>query len=214
MAADNTQLGLFKLDGIPPAPRGIPQIEVTFDIDANGIVHVTAKDKGTGKEQSIRITAPDKLSEEDIEKMVKEAEKYAEEDKNKKEMAESKNKADTLVYSTEKALADYGDKISESDKKTIETKVGELKELLKKSDVTKEEMDKVSDELTKASHKLAEEVYKASTQQQQQQQAQAGPQPGAEGPQAQEGPQQEAKPKDEDVVDAEYKEEDDKNKQG
>ncbi len=208
MAADNTQLGLFKLDGIPPAPRGIPQIEVTFDIDANGIVHVTAKDKGTGKEQSIRITAPDKLSEAEIEKMVKEAEKYAEEDKKKKEMAESKNKADTLVYSTEKALQDYGSKISEGDKKKIEEKVNQLKELLKKSDVTKEELDKVSDELAKASHKLAEEVYKASTQQQQ-----AGPGPEA-GPQAQEGPgpQEEAKPKDEDIVDAEYKEENDKDK--
>ena len=210
MAADNTQLGLFKLDGIPPAPRGIPQIEVTFDIDANGIVHVTAKDKGTGKEQSIRITAPDKLSEEEIEKMVKEAERYAEEDKKKKEMAEAKNKADTLVYSTEKALADYGDKISEADKKAIENKVNELKELLKKSDVTKDTLDKASEELTKASHKLAEEVYKASTQQQQQ--GQPGPEAAAQEPEPGTESQEEEKAKDKDVVDAEYKEEDDKNK--
>ena len=122
MAADNTELGRFDLVGIPAAPRGLPQIEVTFDIDANGIVHVHAKDKGTGKEQSIRITAPDKLSDEDIEKMVKEAESFAEEDKKKKESVELKNKADTAVYATEKSLKDFGDKVSDDEKKKIQEK--------------------------------------------------------------------------------------------
>jgi len=208
MAADNTQLGLFKLDGIPPAPRGIPQIEVTFDIDANGIVHVTAKDKGTGKEQSIRITAPDKLSEDDINKMVKEAEKFAEEDKKKKESVESRNKADTLAYSTEKALKDYGDKVSDSEKKSIEAKLNALKELLKKPDAAAEAIQKASDELVQASHKLAEQVYKATNQQQAGQQG-AGGTPGA-GEQA--GDSKEKKPDDKDVVDAEYKEEDNNKK--
>jgi len=209
MANDNTELGRFDLVGIPPAPRGVPQIEVTFDIDANGIVHVTAKDKGTGKEQSIRITAPQKLSDEEINKMVKDAEMYAEEDKKKREIAELRNKADTLAYTTEKSLKDFGNKISESDKKNIEEKVNALKELLKKADASKAAIEKAIDELTKASHKLAEEVYKASTQQQ--------PPPGPEaGPKPEQGPQEKEEkpktPKDEGVIDAEYKEEDDKNK--
>ena len=207
MAADNTQLGLFKLDGIPPAPRGIPQIEVTFDIDSNGIVHVTAKDKGTGKEQSVRITAPDKLSEEEINKMVKEAEKYADEDKKRKESVEARNKADTLAYSTEKSLKEYGDKISDDDKKTIEEKLNILKELLKKTDIDITAIEKASEELMKAAHKLAEEVYKAASQQAQNSQG-AGAQESA-----QSGPGEdtsEKKPNDKDVVDAEYKEEDNK----
>ena len=205
MATDNTQLGLFQLDGIPPAPRGVPQIEVTFDIDANGIVHVTAKDKGTGKEQSIKITSSSKLSEADIDKMVKEAEKFAEEDKKKKEGAESKNKADTLVYSTEKALKDYGDKVSEDEKKNIETSLNALKESLKKDPVNNEEIQKGIDDLTKASHKLAEQVYKASAAKDQSQQSEPESQAG---PQGTDQGQPEGKPKDEDVVDAEYKEED------
>ncbi|MCA9406411.1 MAG: molecular chaperone DnaK, partial [Candidatus Omnitrophica bacterium] len=127
MSNDNTELGHFQLDGIPPAPRGVPQIEVTFDIDTDGIVHVSAKDKGTGKEQSIKITAPTKLSEEDINKMVKEAEKYAEEDKKKKEEVEIVNHANALVYSTEKSLKDYGDKVSDDDKKNIEKELEGLK---------------------------------------------------------------------------------------
>lgn len=209
MASDNTELGRFDLVGIPSAPRGMPKIEVTFDIDANGIVHVTAKDQGTGKEQSIRITAPQKLSETDIDSMVKEAERYAEEDKKKKEVAELKNKADTLVYSTEKSLKDFGSKVSDSDKKNIEEKVNALKELLKKADINKDEIEKAMDELTKASHKLAEEVYKASTQQQAQQQAGPGGGAGAqEGPQPKE--EEPKKAKEDEVIDAEYKEEDDK----
>jgi len=198
MAADNTELGRFDLVGIPAAPRGLPQIEVTFDIDANGIVHVHAKDKGTGKEQSIKITAPDKLSEEEIEKMVKEAESFAEEDKNKKESVELKNKADTAVYATEKSLKDFGDKVSDDEKKKIQEKLDALKEMLKKSDPNKEEIQKALDELTQASHKLAEQIYKASAENKDQA-------AGSEPPQPPEGG--ENKPGDEEVVDAEYKEE-------
>ena len=123
MANDNTELGRFDLVGIPPAPRGVPQIEVTFDIDANGIVHVHAKDLGTGKEQSIKITAPKKLSKEEIDKMVKEAEKFAEEDKKRKEEVDTINQADTLCYTVEKSLKDYGNKISASEKENIEKKL-------------------------------------------------------------------------------------------
>lgn len=206
MAGDNTELGRFDLVGIPSAPRGLPQIEVTFDIDANGIVHVTAKDKGTGKEQSIRITAPQKLSEEEIEKMVKEAQKYAQEDEKKKEMVELRNKADTLAYTTEKSLKDFGNKISEGDKKTIEGKLTELKELLKNTASGKEEIQKAVDGLTTASHKLAEEIYKASTKETQ---AKAGEQQEAQqGTNSSSKPRESKKPKEDEVIDAEYKEED------
>lgn len=214
MAADNTQLGLFKLEGIPPARRGTPQIEVTFDIDSNGIVHVTAKDKGSGKEQSIRITAPDKLSEEDINRMVKEAEKFSEEDKKKKETVEQKNQADALVYTTEKSLKDYGDKISESDKKNIENKLTKMKDLLKNASASSQEIKKATEELANASHKLAEQGHKA----QQAQGAQgAGPTEAQSAQEAQKsGPQPDSKEssgskaKDAEFVDAEYKDEDKK----
>ena len=199
MANDNVELGRFNLMGIPPAPRGIPQIEVAFDIDANGIVHVSAKDRGTGKEQSIKITAPKKLSEEEIQKMVKDAEQFAEADKKKKEQVEVRNQADTLVYSTEKSLKDFGDKVSAQDKQNIEAKIADLKETLKGDNT--EDIKKKMEELTKVSHKLAEEVYKAQSAQQQ-----AQPGAGTQNPQ-QEPPQEKAKPK-EDVVDAEYKVED------
>jgi len=205
MAADNTELGRFDLVGIPAAPRGLPQIEVTFDIDANGIVHVHAKDKGTGKEQSIRITAPDKLSDEDIEKMVKEAESFAEEDKKKKESVELKNKADTAVYATEKSLKDFGDKVSDDEKKKIQEKLDALREILKKSESSKEEIQKALDELTQASHKLAEQIYKASAQAKDQA---AGSQQQSSGAEAQQPGGEEAKPGNEEVVDAEYKEDD------
>ena len=205
MATDNTELGRFDLVGIPAATRGVPQIEVTFDIDTNGIVHVHAKDKGTGKEQSIKITAPDKLSDDDIEKMVKEAEKFAEDDKTKKESVELRNKADTAVYSTEKSLKDFGDKVSDDDKKKIQEKLDILKEILKKSDVGKEEIQKALDELTQASHKLAEQIYKASAEANKDQAAGAG-QRGPEAEATQPG-NQENKPGPDDVVDAEYKEE-------
>ena len=215
MATDNTELGRFDLVGIPAATRGVPQIEVTFDIDTNGIVHVHAKDKGTGKEQSIKITAPDKLSDDDIEKMVKEAEKFAEDDKTKKESVELRNKADTAVYSTEKSLKDFGDKVSDDDKKKIQEKLDILKEILKKSDVGKEEIQKALDELTQASHKLAEQIYKASAEANKDQAASAEANKDQAAGAGQQGPEAEAtqpgnqenKPGTDDVVDAEYKEE-------
>jgi len=218
MANDNTELGRFDLVGIPPAPRGVPQIEVTFDIDVNGIVHVSAKDLGTGKEQSIRITAPQKLSDEEIDKMVKEAERYSEEDKKKKELAELRNKGDNLVYTTEKSLKDFGNKVSDSDKKNIEDKVSRLKEVLKKQDAGKDEIQKAIDELTQASYKLAEEVYKASApkgpqggpQQAGPQGPQAGPGTGAgssTGPKDSGANQQGDSSKEGEVIDADYKEE-------
>ncbi|MBU2474266.1 MAG: molecular chaperone DnaK [Candidatus Omnitrophica bacterium] len=209
MASDNIELGRFDLVGIPPAPRGVPQIEVTFDIDANGIVHVTAKDKGTGKEQSVRITAPDKLSETDIDKMVKEAEKYADDDKKRKEAVELKNKADGLVYATDKSLKDYGEKISEADKNDIQSKLDSLKETLKQNDASADQIQKGIDELTKASHKLAEQVYKAQSAAQQ---AAPGADQAQAEPNASGGPQEDAgsKSNGENVVDAEYKEEDGK----
>ena len=207
MANDNVELGRFDLIGIPAAPRGIPQIEVTFDIDRNGIVHVNAKDLGTGKEQSIRITAPKKLSQEEIDKMVKDAEKYAQEDKKKKEEVEVRNQADTLIYSTEKSLKDFGGKISKDEKEKIEKKLGELKETLKGKDTNK--IKTATEELMKASHKLAEEIYKQAKGPKQKQGPQAGPQ------QRQEPKKEESQKKGEDIVDADYTVEDedkDKNK--
>jgi molecular chaperone DnaK len=164
MAAENRTLGRFDLVGIPPAPRGVPQIEVTFDIDANGIVHVSAKDMGTGKEQHIQITSSSGLSKEEIDRMVKDAEANAESDKKKRESVDAKNEGDSLVYSTEKTLKELGDKVSASDKSSIEAALNELNEALK-SDNT-EDIKKKTEALKQASYKIAEEVYK--------QQAQAG----------------------------------------
>lgn len=199
MADDNVELGRFDLVGIPPAPRGIPQIEVAFDIDANGIVHVSAKDLGTKKEQSIRITAPKKLSKEEIEKMVKEAEKFAAEDAKRKEEIEVINQADTLAYSTEKALKDFGDKVSQAERLEIEAKLNDLKTAIK--DKNLERIKKNTEELTRASHKLAEEIYKQTAKQQQEQKTEGREHKTEE-------PKEEKKR--EDVIDAEYKEEDDK----
>ncbi|MBL7157839.1 MAG: molecular chaperone DnaK [Candidatus Omnitrophica bacterium] len=199
MANDNTELGRFDLVGIPPAPRGMPQIEVTFDIDANGIVHVHAKDLGTKKEQSIKITAPKKLSENEINKMVKDAEKFAEQDKKQKEEVDTVNQADTLVYSIEKSLKDYGAKIPAPDKENIEKKLKEAKEAITSKDVTK--IKKVTEELAKVSQKLGEEVYKDVQKKQADEQAKQGkPETGETKP--------EEKKKD-DVVDADFKVEDD-----
>ena len=195
MANDNVELGRFDLIGIPAAPRGIPQIEVSFNIDANGIVHVGAKDMGTGKEQSIRITAPEKLSKDKIDEMVKNAEKFAEEDKKNKEKVEIKNQADTLVYTTEKSLKEFGDKVSPDDKEKIEKAMNELKEKLKGDDI--EAIKKAVETLTKASHKLAEEIYRTASQKKQ---------AGGQKPQ-EESPEKEKK-KDEDIVDADYTVED------
>lgn len=208
MANDNTELGRFDLIGIPPAPRGIPQIEVSFNIDKDGIVHVGAKDLGTGKEQSIKITAPKKLSKEEIEKMVKEAEKFADQDKKKKEEVEVCNQADNLVYATEKSLKEYGDKVNQTERADIEAKLNDLKTAIKDKNIDR--IKRGMEDLTKASHKLAEEIYKASAAKQQQAQGAhagpgAGPSAGSETP----SQDSEGKPKKEDVIDAEYTAEDD-----
>jgi len=188
-------LGRFDLVGIPPAPRGVPQIEVTFDIDANGIVSVSAKDLGTGKEQAIKITPSSGLSKEEVERLVKEAESHAQEDKKRKEEAELRNQADTLIYTTEKTLREYGDKVSQDERKRIEEKISNLRKTLEGKDV--EAIKKAMEELTTASYKIAEEMYKQAQTQQAQQQAQQ-PQPEKE----------KHEEKKEDVVDAEYKVED------
>ncbi|MFH2036762.1 MAG: molecular chaperone DnaK, partial [Candidatus Zixiibacteriota bacterium] len=175
MAINNRTLGRFDLVGLPPAPRGIPQIEVSFDIDANGIVHVSAKDLGTGKEQSIKIQSSSGLSKEEIEKMVKDAESHADEDKAKEQLIKARNEADQLIYSTEKTLKEHGDKVSEEEKKAIEGKLEALRNTL--TSETAEPINAAKDELIQASHKLAEEMYKQASAEQQ---ASAG-QPGGEG---------------------------------
>jgi molecular chaperone DnaK len=194
MASDNKTLGNFELSGIPSAPRGVPQIEVTFDIDANGIVHVSAKDLGTGKEQSIRITASSGLSKEEVEKMVREAEAHAAEDKKKREVIEAKNQGDNLIYTTEKSLKEYGDKIDASEKQKIEEGVAALKKALEGNDA--DEIKKASETLMQASHKLAEAVYAKA-------QGAGGEHGGAE-PHAQE--EAGSAPKGEKVVDADFEE--------
>ncbi len=212
MANDNVELGRFDLMGIPPAPRGMPKIEVTFDIDANGIVHVNAKDVGTGKEQSIKITAPKKLSKEEIDRMVKEAEKFASEDTKKKEEVEVVNQADNLVYSTEKSLKDYGDKVSQQDRANIETGLNDLKQAIKDKNVDR--IKKSMESLQQASYKLAEEIYKSSQQKGQPGGQGAGPQAGPEEPQGgptggpgPEGPGEGPGKKD-DIIDADFRAED------
>ena len=162
MAPDNMTLGRFELTGIPPAPRGVPQIEVTFDIDANGIVNVSAKDLGTGKEQTIRITASSGLSEAEIQRLIKEAEAHADEDKKKMELIEVRNHADSLIYATEKSLADLGDKVEADLKSDIESKVSALKSTMEKD--SPDEIKSAMDELSKASHKLAEQLYAQKSQ--------------------------------------------------
>jgi molecular chaperone DnaK len=195
MAADNKILGQFDLVGLPPAPRGIPQIEVTFDIDANGIVNVSAKDKGTGKEQQIRIQASGGLSDGDIEKMVKDAEAHAEEDKKRKAAVEAKNHAESLVHSTEKALAEHGSKVGEVERRAIENTLADLKEALKGTDA--EAITAKTNALAQASMKLGEAMYKQA----EQQQPGGGPDAGAAGD-----------AKQDDVVDAEFTEVDDDKK--
>ena len=165
MANDNVELGRFDLIGIPLAPRGVPQIEVAFDIDANGIVHVSAKDLGTGKEQSIRITAPKKLSKDEIDRMVKDAETFAAKDAAKKEEVETINQADSLAYTTEKSLRDYGDKISQNERADIEARINTLKQAINDKNIDR--IKKAMDELTQASHELAEAIYRQASQQQQ-----------------------------------------------
>ncbi len=195
MAADNKVLGQFDLVGIPPAQRGIPQIEVTFDIDANGIVNVSAKDKATGKEQQIRIQASGGLSDEDIEKMVSDAESHADEDKKRKEVVEARNQADSLVHSTENNLKEHGDKISNEDKTAIETSLQELKTLLEDEKPDPDEIKTKTNALTEQSMKLGEAMYKAS-----QAQAEAG-ESASEPASSGDGNNEET-----DVVDAEFEE--------
>lgn len=180
MASQNRTLGRFDLVGIPAAPRGVPQIEVAFDIDANGIVHVSAKDLGTGKEQKIRIESSSGLSEEEIRKMVKDAEVHADEDKKEKEKAEVRNEADNLIYTTEKSLKDYGDKIGDDERKKIEDAAAELKKSMEADDV--EQMKSKVEELKQAAYKLAEEVYKSA---QPQGEAEGADAPGGDGDQTQ-----------------------------
>ncbi|MFH1541124.1 MAG: molecular chaperone DnaK [Elusimicrobiota bacterium] len=199
MASDNVSLGRFDLVGIPAAPRGIPQIEVTFDIDANGIIHVSAKDLGTSKEQSIKITASTKLSKDEVEKMVKDSERFAEDDKKRKEEIEIKNEADAVVYSAEKSLKDHGDKVSAEDRLKIERAISDAKEALKSSDL--EKIKKAKEELLTASHKLAEEIYKEATKKQQSKEPEGNGETAAT-----EEKKEEPKKKD-DVIDADYKEE-------
>lgn len=196
MAADNKLLGVFELVGIPPAPRGVPQIEVSFDIDANGILHVSAKDIGTGKEHSIRITATSGLSEDEIKKMMRDAESHSEEDKKKKQLVEAKNEADALVYSVEKSLSEYGDKITEAEKKEIGEAVEKCKKV-KETSSDSAEIKAAVEALTKASHKLAQHIYGGAGQA-------GGAGAGAEGAGA--------KKTDEGVVEAEFEEVDKKEK--
>jgi molecular chaperone DnaK len=194
MAQDNKSLGRFDLQGIPPAPRGVPQIEVTFDIDANGIVSVTAKDKATSKEQQIRIQASGGLSDAEIQKMVKEAEANKAEDEKRKQLVEARNQGDALIHSTEKAMSEHGDKVGGDEKSAIENGIANLKEAVKTDDV--EDIKAKTNTLAQASMKLGEAMYKA--------QAAAGGEAPAEG----------AAPKDDNVVDADFEEVDDEKKKG
>jgi molecular chaperone DnaK len=196
MAANNKTLGRFELVGIPPAPRGVPQIEVTFDIDANGIVNVSAKDQATGKEQSIQITASSGLSKEEIDQLVKDAEMHAEEDKKKRELVEARNTADALIYSTEKSIKDLGDKVDSATKSKVEESITALRKAMEGEDAA--EIKRLSDELTQASHKLAEAMYQQASHSEQQ----AGA--GAESTEQQTA--------DEDVVDADFEEVKDEDK--
>jgi molecular chaperone DnaK len=191
MATNNMTLGRFELTGIPPAPRGLPQIEVSFDIDANGIVNVSAKDLGTGKEQKIQITASSGLSEAEIQRLIKEAEAHADEDKKKLELIEVRNHADSLIYATEKSLTDLGDKVEAGLKADIEAKQAALKTAMEGENV--EGIKSAMDDLSKASHKLAEQLYAQKSQEGGTQQADAGQ-------------SAQSKKDDEDVVDADYTE--------
>ncbi len=190
MASNNKTLGRFELVGIPPAPRGVPQIEVTFDIDANGIVNVSAKDKATSKEQSIQITASSGLSKEEIDRLVKDAESHIDEDRKKRDLVEARNHADALIYSTERSIKDLGEKVDKDTKLKVEEAIGKLRKAMEGDD--KEEIRRLSEELTNASHKLAEAMYQQASQAESQN---AGAQGGAKA----------SKPED-DVVDADFEE--------
>jgi molecular chaperone DnaK len=197
MAGGNKSIGRFELAEIPPSPRGVPQIEVSFDLDANGILHVSAKDLGTGKEQSIRITASSGLSEEEINKMQQDAEAHADEDKKRKEQVETRNQADSMIYATEKSLTDLGDKVDAETKGNVEKEIESLKKLMEGDDT--EAIKTGIESLTKASHKLAEMMYSQSSAEQP---GDAAPDAGDAG----EGETSDKKDDDDDVVDADYEE--------
>jgi molecular chaperone DnaK len=200
MAGQNRTLGKFHLTGLPPAPRGVPQIEVTFDIDANGILNVTAKDTATGKDQKITITSSSGLSKEEVERMAKDADAHSAEDKSKREEIDARNQLDSMVYSVEKMLKEHGDKISGSERGDVENALADAKKALEGGD--KAGMDKAREGLTTASHKLAENMYKAAS-------PQAAPGAGPEaGPTP--GAAEEPKKKEEGVIDAEYVDVEDK----
>jgi len=200
MARDNRTLGKFQLVGIPPAPRGIPQIEVTFDIDANGIVNVSAKDLGTGREQKITITSSSGLSKDEINKMVREAESHADEDKRKREEIEARNRADSLVYQTEKLVRENRDKLADSDAKSVEAAIADCRKALEGTDI--DAINRAADALTQASHKVAEAMYKSG--------AQAG---GSQRGPGGDGSGSSAGGKADDVIDAEYVDADEKKKE-
>jgi molecular chaperone DnaK len=210
MAPDNKSLGRFDLVGIPSAPRGIPQIEVTFDIDANGILHVSAKDKGTGKEQSIKIDRAGSIDKEDIDRMVKDAELHAEEDKKRQEFVSAKNELDTLIFSTEKSLSEYGDKLSESEKSELEAELKNAKEQLERAS-DKDQIEQIKESLSKKAQKLGEIIY-ANMQQQQQQGGGGGFDPNAQGfnPEDFAGTQNEGQQKEDGPIDADFEVVDDK----
>jgi molecular chaperone DnaK len=201
MARDNRLLGVFSLVGIPPAPRGVPQIEVTFDIDANGILNVTAKDRATNNEQKITITSSSGLSKEEVEKMAKDAEAHSADDRKQRDLIETRNRADNMVYSMEKTLKEHRDKVAESDAKAVESAIEEVKNAIKQDSV--EALNAAMDHLNQVSHKLAEAMYRASSGGQQ---PGAGPTPGGDGS----GPSGGAKGTGDDVVDAEFVDVDDK----
>jgi molecular chaperone DnaK len=208
MAPDNKSLGRFDLVGIPSAPRGVPQIEVTFDIDANGILHVSAKDKGTGKEQSIKIDRAGSIDKEDIDRMVKDAELHAEEDKKRQEFVSAKNELDTLIFSTEKSLAEYGDKLSDTEKSELEAELKNAKEQLDKVS-EKDQVDQIKESLSKKAQRLGEIIY---ANMQQQQGSGAGFDPNAQGfnPEDFAGTKEETEKKDDGPIDADYEVVDDK----
>jgi molecular chaperone DnaK len=204
MARDNRLLGVFQLGNIPPAPRGVPQIEVTFDIDANGILNVTAKDRGTNNEQKITITSSSGLSKDEVEKMARDAESHAADDRKQKDTIESRNKADAMVYNVEKTLKEHRSKVSEAEAKDIESSIEEVKKAMTENDNDK--INAATDKLTNASHKLAEAMYKASSQPGA---GGAGPTPGSDGNAAPGGGDSGKNGKD-NVVDAEFVDVDDK----